>query len=224
MGNLFPPDLKIHRTFDIKGSWEGRSGKPPFRGQRVTCRHCNAEYRYAAQAAGGAGTICPQRMGGHQPNIVLKDNDLTERLRLSPSRARAVYGQLCRDGRLLESFGATDYSLLLGVHNVEYDCTVQYAAEPKASQMTEQQQEAAIVARREQGWTCRLCTVVNAPLAAACAACGGAVGTSAMPAPVSCPHGEEGGAEGGQGAGADMPQLRGFSNLAFAHKIVGPAM
>jgi hypothetical protein len=130
MGNHFPPKLKIHRTFDIKGSWEGRSGKPPYRGQRVTCRHCNAEYRYAAQSAGGAGTLCPQRVGGHQPNIVLKDNDLTERLRLSHRRARVVYGQLCRDAALLAGFGATDYSLLLGVHNVEYDCTVQYEQPP----------------------------------------------------------------------------------------------
>ena len=108
------------------GETPPRWGRPPHPGQRVTCRHCNAEYRYAAQQEGGAGTVCAGRVGGHRPNIVLKDNDCTERLRLSRKRAHVVCAQLCADADLLASFGATDYSMLLGVHNIEYDCNVDY--------------------------------------------------------------------------------------------------
>ena len=46
MGNLFSRSQVIHRVYDIKGSWVDRSAKPPKKGQRVNCRHCNATYRH----------------------------------------------------------------------------------------------------------------------------------------------------------------------------------
>lgn len=64
--------------------------------------------------------VCTVRLGGHEPNVVLKDNDLTHRLRLDESETELLYLQLVQDSNLLCSFGIMDYSLLIGVHDVEY--------------------------------------------------------------------------------------------------------
>jgi 1-phosphatidylinositol-4-phosphate 5-kinase len=65
-------------------------------------------------------SFCAEHIGGHQANVVLKDNDLTERLRLPPEQADQLYEQLCADSELLRTLGIMDYSLLLGVSCVEY--------------------------------------------------------------------------------------------------------
>jgi hypothetical protein len=64
--------------------------------------------------------FCAEHIGGHQANVVLKDNDLTERLRLPPEQANQLYEQICADSELLRTLGIMDYSLLLGVSCVEY--------------------------------------------------------------------------------------------------------
>lgn len=45
-----PRPAAISQTrFDIKGSWINRTMKPPRPGQRLTCRHCNRKYTFAAK-------------------------------------------------------------------------------------------------------------------------------------------------------------------------------
>lgn len=56
-----------------------------------------------------------QAIGGHQPNTVLKDNDLREPLRLHGADAAEVIEQLTRDSSFLCEMGIMDYSLLIGV-------------------------------------------------------------------------------------------------------------
>jgi hypothetical protein len=59
--------------------------------------------------------------GIHEPNIILKDNDLKFKIRLPFDIAVNVIEQLRCDAEFLSSLGIMDYSLLLGVHNTEYE-------------------------------------------------------------------------------------------------------
>ncbi|RYH23422.1 hypothetical protein EON65_17835 [archaeon] len=68
------------------------------------------------------GYHCPFTVSGnHEPNIVLKDNDLKLKMRLPFSVAIDLLKQLQADAEFLASLGIMDYSLLLGVHNTEYE-------------------------------------------------------------------------------------------------------
>ncbi|RLN60152.1 hypothetical protein BBJ28_00014324, partial [Nothophytophthora sp. Chile5] len=116
MANLFSTEKVIHRRYDIKGSWVNRSAKHPSKGKRVTCRHCNAKYVFGSTDAEN----CRARVGRHEPNVILKDNDLTAKVRLDPKVAEDLYDQLVKDANFLSRLGIMDYSLLLGIHNVEY--------------------------------------------------------------------------------------------------------
>ncbi|TYZ65510.1 hypothetical protein PybrP1_008969 [[Pythium] brassicae (nom. inval.)] len=118
MANLFDTDQVIHSRFDIKGSWVNRHGDLPKRGKKVTCRHCNSKYVY--QGSTPDSLSCPSRLGGHEPNVVLKDSDLTQKLKLDRDVSMQLYKQLCADSDLLCSFGIMDYSLLMGINEVEY--------------------------------------------------------------------------------------------------------
>ncbi|CAH0491030.1 unnamed protein product [Peronospora farinosa] len=118
MANLFDTDQVIHSRYDIKGSWVNRHGDLPKRGKKVTCRHCNRKYMYQNSAPENAN--CTVRLGGHEPNVVLKDSDLTQKLNLDRDVALDLYQQLCADSQLLCSFGIMDYSLLMGINEVEY--------------------------------------------------------------------------------------------------------
>ncbi|GLE00568.1 hypothetical protein PINS_up009325 [Pythium insidiosum] len=118
MANLFDTDQVIHSRYDIKGSWVNRHADKPKKGKKVTCRHCNRKYVF--QNAAHENTNCPSRLGGHEPNVVLKDSDLTQKLMLDRDIALDLYKQLCADTDLLCSFGIMDYSLLMGVNEVEY--------------------------------------------------------------------------------------------------------
>ncbi|RLN67376.1 hypothetical protein BBJ29_004892 [Phytophthora kernoviae] len=118
MANLFDTDQVIHSRYDIKGSWVNRHGDLPKRGKKVTCRHCNRKYTYQNSAPENAN--CTVRLGGHEPNVVLKDSDLTQKLNLDRDVALELYQQLCADSQVLCSFGIMDYSLLMGINEVEY--------------------------------------------------------------------------------------------------------
>lgn len=118
MANLFDTDQVIHSRYDIKGSWVNRHGDLPKRGKKVTCRHCNSKYVY--QGSSPDSLSCPSRLGGHEPNVVLKDSDLTQKLKLDRDVSLQLYKQLCADSDLLCSFGIMDYSLLMGINEVEY--------------------------------------------------------------------------------------------------------
>ncbi|KAG7375772.1 phosphatidylinositol-4-phosphate 5-kinase-like protein 1 [Phytophthora pseudosyringae] len=118
MANLFDTDQVIHSRYDIKGSWVNRHGELPKRGKKVTCRHCNRKYTYQNSAPENAN--CTVRLGGHEPNVVLKDSDLTQKLNLDRDVALELYQQLCADSQVLCSFGIMDYSLLMGINEVEY--------------------------------------------------------------------------------------------------------
>jgi 1-phosphatidylinositol-4-phosphate 5-kinase len=58
--------------------------------------------------------------GIHEPNVVLKDNDLKYKFKMHAATARDVALQLEADANFLLSIGVMDYSLLVGVHNNEF--------------------------------------------------------------------------------------------------------
>lgn len=138
-----PNDEVINEKYDLKGSWVKRNSTPPQIGQRVTCTHCNQKYIFLGKKRkkqksrmlklprstnnlntdGKSGededdtSRCPmQVLGYHEPNVILKDNDLKHKIRLPGMTARFLLNQLEKDSELLCSFGVMDYSLLGRCH------------------------------------------------------------------------------------------------------------
>lgn len=120
MENLFDvveQGVSIHHRFDIKGSWVNRSYKRPRRGAKVKCRHCSMMFKYGAKKS----TLqCPNVVGLHEPNVVLKDNDLRTRMRIGMDEGKELFEQLREDSLFLCERGIMDYSLLLGVVDIEF--------------------------------------------------------------------------------------------------------
>jgi len=90
MNNLFPPHRDIHETYDLKGSAFGR------------------EY--------------PEEKAKKNPRAVLKDKNWVNRgrtLELGPEKRALLSEQLRRDMEFLKRKNVMDYSLLVGIHNME---------------------------------------------------------------------------------------------------------
>lgn len=90
MNNLFPPHRDIHETYDLKGSTVGR------------------EY--------------PEEKARENPKAVLKDLNWINRgrtLELGPEKRALFAEQLRRDTEFLKRMNVMDYSLLIGIHNVQ---------------------------------------------------------------------------------------------------------
>ena len=90
MNNLFPPHRDIHETYDLKGSAFGR------------------EY--------------PEEKALKNPKAVLKDKNWVNRgrtLELGPEKRALFSEQLRRDMEFLKAMKVMDYSLLVGIHNME---------------------------------------------------------------------------------------------------------
>lgn len=90
MNNLFPPHRDIHETYDLKGSAFGR------------------EY--------------PEDKAANNPRAVLKDKNWVNRgrtLELGPEKRALLTEQLRRDMEFLKRVHVMDYSLLIGIHNME---------------------------------------------------------------------------------------------------------
>ena len=49
----------------------------------------------------GSSGKCPDRIGTHEPNLVLKDNDLTTKIRMKPEEAYEVIDALHKDSDAL---------------------------------------------------------------------------------------------------------------------------
>ena len=90
MNNLFPPHRDIHQTFDLKGSTIGRD-------------------------------FTEGDLGGN-PRATLKDLNWLRRqrhLELGLEKKRLFLEQLHKDVRLLQKLQIMDYSLLIGIHDLE---------------------------------------------------------------------------------------------------------
>lgn len=60
-------------------------------------------------------------LGLHEPNVILKDNDLKHKVRIPQRTSFKMYTQLKSDAEFLSTLNIMDYSLLIGVHNTEYE-------------------------------------------------------------------------------------------------------
>jgi 1-phosphatidylinositol-4-phosphate 5-kinase len=90
MNNLFPPHRDIHETYDLKGSTVGRE--------------------------------LPEEKAAANPRAVLKDLNwikYNKQLELGPEKRALLTEQLRRDAELLRSINVMDYSLLVGIHNMQ---------------------------------------------------------------------------------------------------------
>ncbi|KAG6897010.1 hypothetical protein C0992_004721 [Termitomyces sp. T32_za158] len=90
MNNIFPPHRDIHETYDLKGSTVGR------------------EY--------------PEEKAQQNPRAVLKDLNWIHRgraLELGPEKRALLAEQLRRDAAFLKQVNVMDYSLLVGIHNMQ---------------------------------------------------------------------------------------------------------
>ncbi|TMW56358.1 hypothetical protein Poli38472_006368 [Pythium oligandrum] len=116
MANLFAETQVVHHRYDLKGSWVDRNAKVPKPGDRTTCRYCNASYTFGSTR----NQECGDGMNFHEPNIVLKDNDLLMKIRIDPVQAHRIYDQIHKDSDFLCEQGIMDYSLLMGVQSSEF--------------------------------------------------------------------------------------------------------
>ncbi|OLY80842.1 Phosphatidylinositol 4-phosphate 5-kinase its3 [Smittium mucronatum] len=94
MNNLFPPAKLIHSQFDLKGSFLGRR----------TLKHD------------------PKNPTSEQSSVCLKDLDwidLGKKLQIGPDCRRIFAEQLAKDVALLMRLKIMDYSLLVGVHDLD---------------------------------------------------------------------------------------------------------
>jgi 1-phosphatidylinositol-4-phosphate 5-kinase len=90
MNNLFPAHKDIHESYDLKGSTVGR--------------------------------IYPEERARENPRAVLKDLNWINRgkeLELGPEKRALLTEQLRRDAELLKELQVMDYSLLVGIHNMQ---------------------------------------------------------------------------------------------------------
>jgi 1-phosphatidylinositol-4-phosphate 5-kinase len=90
MNNLFPLHKDIHETYDLKGSIVGR--------------------------------LYPEEKLVQNPRAVMKDLNWINRhktLQLGPEKRALLAEQLRRDSEWLKSVNVMDYSLLVGIHNME---------------------------------------------------------------------------------------------------------
>ncbi|KAG6909473.1 hypothetical protein DXG01_017195 [Tephrocybe rancida] len=90
MNNIFPPHRDIHETYDLKGSTVGR------------------EY--------------PEEKARENPRAVLKDLNWINRgrtLEFGPEKRALLAEQLRRDSAFLKQVNVMDYSLLVGIHNMQ---------------------------------------------------------------------------------------------------------
>ncbi|KAG0288597.1 Phosphatidylinositol-4-phosphate 5-kinase [Dissophora globulifera] len=90
MGNVFPPNRDIHETFDLKGSTLGRA---------------------ISDAELGANPRATQK----DLNWVNKNR----KLELGPEKRHLFVEQIKRDVELLARLNIMDYSLLIGIHDIE---------------------------------------------------------------------------------------------------------
>lgn len=89
MNNLFPPHKDIHETYDLKGSTVGR------------------EY---------------PELENKKDNPVLKDMNWINKgkiLEFGPEKRALLTEQLRRDKEMLKKLNVMDYSLLVGIHNMQ---------------------------------------------------------------------------------------------------------
>ncbi|ODV85036.1 hypothetical protein CANARDRAFT_28756 [[Candida] arabinofermentans NRRL YB-2248] len=92
MNNLFPPYKQLHMKFDLKGSTQGR----------IT-------------------DVEKEKLKG-KTDLVLKDLNWLNgnyKLYLGPRKKKAVFEQLTKDIKLLEKLKIMDYSLLIGIHDLD---------------------------------------------------------------------------------------------------------
>jgi len=90
MNNLFPPHRDIHETYDLKGSTVGR--------------------------------LYPEEKAAQNPRAVLKDVNWIDRkrqLELGPEKQALLTEQLRIDLEFLKTVYVMDYSLLVGIHNMQ---------------------------------------------------------------------------------------------------------
>lgn len=90
MNNLFPPHRDIHQTFDLKGSTVGRDFKEDDLDKN--------------------------------PRATLKDLNWLRRdmrLEFGPTKKKAFVEQMARDVKLLQRLHIMDYSMLIGIHDLE---------------------------------------------------------------------------------------------------------
>lgn len=90
MNNLFPPHKDVHETYDLKGSTVGR--------------------------------LYPEEKAAINPRAVLKDLNWIDRrkiLELGPEKRALLTEQLRRDAEFLKRIDVMDYSLLVGIHNMQ---------------------------------------------------------------------------------------------------------
>ncbi|KAF9269565.1 SAICAR synthase-like protein [Marasmius fiardii PR-910] len=108
MNNLFPPHKDIHETYDLKGSTVGREWIDKHKDEPPPSPS-------ESQASSSSSKKKKQSPVMKDLNWIKKGH----RLELGPEKRALLTEQLRRDKELLKDIHVMDYSLLVGIHNMQ---------------------------------------------------------------------------------------------------------
>uniref|UniRef100_A0A0W0FSC9 1-phosphatidylinositol-4-phosphate 5-kinase n=1 Tax=Moniliophthora roreri TaxID=221103 RepID=A0A0W0FSC9_MONRR len=115
MNNLFPPHKDIHETYDLKGSTVGREWIDKENGPEPSESQLSEKNDPSQQASSSSSKKKKTSPVMKDLNWIKKGN----RLELGPEKRALLTEQLRRDKELLKDIHVMDYSLLVGIHNMQ---------------------------------------------------------------------------------------------------------
>ncbi|KIK66178.1 hypothetical protein GYMLUDRAFT_56012 [Collybiopsis luxurians FD-317 M1] len=113
MNNLFPPHKDVHETYDLKGSTVGRLWKAKTPGVDGIGQDAQTETTNSEKE---------RKKEKKKSSPVLKDLNWINahhKLELGPEKRALLTEQLRRDKEFLKTISVMDYSLLVGIHNMQ---------------------------------------------------------------------------------------------------------
>ena len=124
MENILPR-CGVTDVYDLKGSWIDRNPREYHYGQVLTCMYCNTSFRFGKSRYGllliGRDEQCNMSpYNKHDVATTKKDNSYRSRVIVDKEVNQQISNRLREDVEFLSDHGLMDYSVLIGITNVQH--------------------------------------------------------------------------------------------------------
>ena len=124
MENILPR-CGVTDVYDLKGSWIDRNPREYHYGQVLTCMYCNTSFRFGKIRYGllliGRDEQCNMSpYNKHDVATTKKDNSYRSRVIVDKEVNQQISNRLREDVEFLSDHGLMDYSVLIGITNVQH--------------------------------------------------------------------------------------------------------